>query len=346
MKFGRFSYVNFILHIFSYFADYLVDRWRGNCYILLVKQIKWVNTMRNAKITRSAFITLCNKIARNYGVSSDFIDITRYGENYVIWRDYCTDTGIARLNLGCSGKPDASGTVTLAEFKTDKGYMDWLRHPVEGNRCDLTQAIVALVEDKPTVCKFNAFPKFETAIPAEHNLITFEEILNFYKKNNIKPSKFTRDQRYLENINAYAPYGCYSSCFANWGAAKDMVAPHSCQTLWTIPCDWGDDSNGHSFIEFGMLTREESDASPVKEIRDAYHWGWERITDEPNKYGLTHHWTEQCKLRKFKCFFYQRFLIAQKNDPYWTPDTSLWIVDSLDKVQEMIDECRAAGFKF
>lgn len=300
--------------------------------------------MRNAKITRSAFITLCTKIAATCGISSDFIDITRYGENYVIWRDYCTDTGIARLNLGCSGKPDAQGTVTLAEFKTDKGYMDWLRHPVEGNRCDLTDAIYSLVQDKPSVCKFNAFPKFETAIPAEHNLITFEEILNFYKKNHIKPSKFTKDQRYLENINAYAPYGCYSSCFANWSAAKEMVAPRSCQTLWTIPCSWGDED--HSFIEFDMLTREQSDASPVKEIRDAYHWGWERITDEPNKYGLTHHWTEQCKLKKFKCFFYQRFLQSKTDDPYFMPDMSLWVVDSLDKVQAMIDECRAAGFKF
>ena len=68
--------------------------------------------------------------------------------------------------------------------------------------------------------------------------------------------------------------------------------------------------------------------------------------DEPDKFGCRHHWTEQCKLKKFKCFFYQRFLMAQKNDPYYTPDTSLWIVDSLDKVQAMIDECRAAGFKF
>lgn len=300
--------------------------------------------MRNAKITRTAFITLCTKIAKVCGISSDFIDIRRYGEDYVIWRDYCTDTGIARLNLGCSGKPDAQGTVTLAEFKTDKGYMDWLRHPVEGNRCDLTDAIYSLVQDKPSVCKFNAFPKFETAIPAEHNFITFEEILNFFQKNNIKPSKFTKDQRYLENINAYAPYGCYSSGFANWGVAKDMVAPHSCQTLWTIPCSWGNED--HSFIEFDSLTREQSDASPVKEIRDAYHWGWERVTDEPNQYGMTHHWTEQCKLKKFKCFFYQRFLQAKSEDKYHTPDMSLWVVDSLDKVQAMIDECRAAGFKF
>lgn len=300
--------------------------------------------MRTAKITRSAFITLCTKIAKDCGISSDFVDITRYGENYVIWRDYCTDTGIARLNLGCSGKPNALGTVTLAEFKTDKGYMDWLRHAVEGNRDNLIDAIYQLVQDKPSVCKFNAFPKFETAIPAEHNFITFEEILNFFQKNNIKPSKFTKDQRYLENINAYAPYGCYSSCFANWGAPKDMVAPHSCQTLWTIPCSWGSDD--HSFIEFTTLSREESDASPVKEIRDAYHWGWERVIGEKDKFGLSHHWTEQCKLKKFKCFFYQRFLQSKSEDKYHMPDTSLWIVDSLEKVQAMIDECRAAGFKF
>lgn len=343
MKFGRFSYVNFNLHIFSYFADYLVDRWRGNCYILLVKQIKWVNTMRNALITRSAFITLCTKIARNYGISSDFVDITRYGETFVIWRDAVTDTGIVRLCLGCSGKPDARGTVRLAEHKTDKGYISWSRKTVEGNRCDLTQAIVALVEDKPIECKFNAFPKFDK-IPDER-FITFEEILDFYKKNNIKPSKFTKDQRYLENINAYAPYGTYASNFGNWGAPKAMVAPHCCQTLWTIPCDWGNDDN-HSFIEFSMISREESDASPVKEIRDAYGWGWERSSCEGFEFKQFDHWTQQCKLKKFKCFFYQRFLKSKTDDPYYMPEKELWIVDSLEKVQAMIDECRAAGFKF
>ena len=66
----------------------------------------------NALITRSAFIELCNKLSAKHHISTDFVDITRYGEKSVIWRDIATDTGIARLDLGCSGKDTARGSAS------------------------------------------------------------------------------------------------------------------------------------------------------------------------------------------------------------------------------------------
>ena len=299
----------------------------------------------NAKITRSAFVALCNKLSEKHRISSDFIDITRWGEKSVIWRDINTDTGIARLNLGCSGKETARGEVHLAEYKTDKGYIDWYSKPVEGNRENLISALEDLIQAEAKVCKYNAFPKFETPIPAEHNLLTLEEIVEFFKKNNLKPNKFTQDSRYLSNINAIAPYGCTCSSFANWGAPSELKAPLACQPLWTVPTSWGSESQ---CIEFSCIGRDFADKSEVPEINKACGWGWERFSINGVPFKQYVRWTEQAQRNgNIKCWFYKKYLQEVKGvDTYCSENVPMWTAQSLDEVQKMLDEVNAAGFKF
>ena len=297
----------------------------------------------NALITRSAFIELCNKLSAKHSLSTDFVDITRYGEKSVIWRDIATDTGIARLDLGCSGKETARGSVHLAEHKTDKGYIDWMHVSVEGKREDLISALEELIEKEAVECKYTAFPKFETQIPAEHNFLTLEEIVEFFKKNNLPLRQFDIDSRYLSNINAIAPYGCTCSSFAHWGCPRELRAPLACQPLWYMPTSWGDESQ---CIEVASIGRDFADKSEVPEINKAYGWGWERTSINGVPFGQYNTWTEQVYRKEIKCWFYKKYLQEMKGvDTYNSENVKLWTAHSLDEVQKMLDEVNAAGFK-
>lgn len=297
----------------------------------------------NALITRSAFIELCNKLSAKHHISTDFVDITRYGEKSVIWRDIATDTGIARLDLGCSGKETARGSVHLAEYKTDKGYIEWFSKTVEGKRADLISALEDLIEKEAVECKYTAFPKFETPIPAEHDFLTLEEIVEFFKKNNLPLRKFDIDSRYLSNINAIAPYGCTCSSFANWGAPGQLRAPLACQPLWCMPTSWGSESQ---CIEVAGIGRDFADKSEVPEINRAYGWGWERSSINGEPFKQFSRWTEQAYRKEIKCWFYKKYLQEMKGvDTYNSENVKLWTAHSLDEVQKMLDEVNAAGFK-
>lgn len=297
----------------------------------------------NALITRSAFIELCNKLSAKHHISTDFVDITRYGEKSVIWRDIATDTGIARLDLGCSGKETARGSVHLAEHKTDKGYIEWFSKTVEGKRADLISALEDLIEKEAVECKYTAFPKFETPIPAEHDFLTLEEIVEFFKKNNLPLRKFDIDSRYLSNINAIAPYGCTCSSFANWGAPGSLRAPLACQPLWCMPTSWGDENQ---CIEVAGIGRDFADKSEVPEINSAYGWGWERSSINGVPFKQFSRWTEQAYRKEIKCWFYKKYLQEMKGvDTYNSKNVPLWTAHSLDEVQKMLDEVNAAGFK-
>lgn len=285
--------------------------------------------MSTAKIEKEAFIKLCQKLAAEEHVSVELIPITRFGEEFVILRDVKTNTGIARWSF--------RKTVRLAEYRTERGYSSWMNTDIEGKREDLIREIRAAFSWETTPFKYEVFPKFEDKCTRE-DLISFEEILEWYKKNKIEPSADTIADNMLLNCELIAPFGCYTTSFANWGASREMTAPYPCQQLWSIPEQWGKARN--SLIGFEGIGREEAEKSGVKELADAYGWGWDHRTGNSR-------WTEQMYTRKFKCFFFRDFVKQLYGVDYYSEEgKKIWIVDSLEKVQELWDKAIELGYDY
>lgn len=284
--------------------------------------------MSTAKIEKEAFIKLCQKIAAEEKVAVELLPITRFGEDFVILRDVKTNTGIARWSH--------KKTVRLAEYRTERGYSSWMNE-IEGKREDLIREIRNAFYWETTPFKYEVFPKFDKC-PRE-DLVSHEEILEWFKKNKIEPTEGTIADNMLLNCELIAPYGCYTTSFANWGAPRTMTAPYPCQQLWAIPEQWGKARN--SIIGFEGIGRENAEKSGVKELENAYGWGWERRTGEHS------HWTQQMYKRIFKCFFFRDFVKQVYGvDSYSEEGKKIWIVDSLEKVQELWDKAIELGYDY